>query len=120
MVVKPLGPWSSRIGSANGFGTPKAPSEGPIPRKSTVLGSVPVIMIPPIPTLASVRTRRRVEKLRACTGPGVGLGEGDPPAVAVAVGVAEPPAVAVAVGVAEPPAVAVAVGVVDDGTVAVA
>src|SRR5436190_14894397 len=107
-VVKPLGPWSSSSGSANGLGTPTMDKEGPIPRRRTCLGSLPVIMNPPIPTLASVKTRRRVDTLSACTGPGVGVGVSATVAVAVGLGVADvPPAVAVALGVK----VAVGVGV---------
>ena len=113
IVVKPPNPCSSITGSASGSGTPKAAKEGPIPRRSTVLGAVPVIMNPPMPTLASVSTRRRVERLTGCAaavGLGVMLGVG----VVVGVGVGVSTGT-VAVGVA----VNVAVGV-GPGTVAVA
>src|SRR5438034_261670 len=89
MVTNPGGPCSSKMGSASGLGTPKLAKEGPIPRRTTRLGSLPVMIKPAIPTLASVRTRRRVERLTACAaGIGVGVGTGVPVAVAVAVAVA--------------------------------
>src|SRR5204863_3987307 len=114
IVVKPGGPCNSSTGSASGLGTPKAANEGPIPRRSTCLGALPVMMKPPMPTLASVRTRIRVERLSACAA-GVGLGVGVGATVAVAVTVA----VGVAVeggGVSITVAVAVGVGLgVDDG-----
>src|ERR1051325_166184 len=120
IVGKPFGPWSSSTGSSNGSGTG---SEGPIPRTITCLGSAPVIMKPPIPTLASVRTRRRVETLSGCTGPGppvaVAVGLADPVTVEVAVGVAVPSAVMVAVAVAVAVGVPVELRVGDGGTVAV-
>ena len=100
--------------------------DGPIPRTSTVLGSLPVTMNPPMPTWSPVRINIRVERLSACAaagalgvGVGVGLMTGVPVDVAVAVGVgvgAGDPvdvAVAVAVGVGVP---TVAVGVGDPQT----
>src|SRR5438045_8702587 len=110
-VVKPLGPWSSSSGSANGLGTPTLDNEGPIPRRSTCLGSEPVIMNPPIPTLASVRTRNLVETLSACAGPGVGLTPGDPPTVAVGVAFGVPVAVGVGVTLGDALGVGDGVGV---------
>src|ERR1051325_8286499 len=95
-------------------------SEGPIPRTTTDLGSVPATMKPPIPMLASVRTRRRVETLRGCAGRGVGCVEAVGVAVGVTGTVAVAVAVAVAVGVGGGGIVAVAVGVGDGGTVKVA
>src|ERR1700682_3273221 len=93
IVVKPVGPWSSITGSASASGTPKAVKEGPIPRRITCLGALPVTMKPPMPTLASVRTRMRVERLRACAagdtlglGLGVGVGVGVPGGVGVWLG----------------------------------
>ena len=80
-------------GSANGLGTPTLDNEGPIPRSTTCLDWVPVMINPPIPTLASVRTRKRVERLRACAG------LADAVAVAVELGVVEGVEVDVAVGV---------------------
>src|ERR1700730_7165035 len=81
IVVKPVGPCSSSTGSASAPGTPKAVKEGPIPRTITCLGALPVTMKPPMATLASVRTRMRVERLRGCAagspfGLGLGLGVG--------------------------------------------
>ena len=60
---------------------------------------------PPIPTLASVRTSKRVERLRACAG------LADAVAVAVEPGVVEGVEVDVAVGVGVGVGVAVAVAV---------
>src|SRR5437762_5592198 len=107
MVMNPGGPCSSKMGSASGLGTPKLANEGPIPRRTTRLGSLPVMINPPMPTFASVRTRIRVERLSACAAPGVGVGL--PATVAVAVAVAPTVAVGVAVGVNV--AVGVTVGV---------
>src|SRR5437870_8699606 len=83
IVVKPVGPCSSITGSASGLGTPNAANEGPIPRRITCFGALPATMKPPMPTLASVRTRRRVDRLSACAA-GVTLGLG----LGVGVGVA--------------------------------
>src|SRR5947207_910660 len=91
IVVKPGGPCNSITGSASGLGTPKLANEGPIPRRSTCLGALPVMMNPPMATLLPVRTRMRVERLRACAGGaalGLGVGVGASVAVAVAVAVA--------------------------------
>src|SRR5205085_11824714 len=96
MVTNPGGPCSSKMGSASGLGTPELANEGPIARRTTRLGALPVMMNPPMPTFASVRTRIRVERLSAWAGAGVGVGL--PATVAVAVAVA--PTVAVGVAVA--------------------
>src|SRR5678816_4341452 len=118
--MNPLGPCSSIVGSASGFGTPKLDKDGPIPRTSTVLGSLPVMMKPPIPTWSPVSTSIRVDRLSACAAPGVavgvsvgvGVGVGvTTPTVAVAVGVNVAVGVALTVGV--PVGVKVAVGVGD-------
>src|SRR5438105_1503574 len=90
MVSNPCGPCSSSTGSASASGTIK---EGPRARRMTRLGALPVMMNPPIPTLASVPTCIRVERLSACAagvglGLGVELGDGVADAVAVGVGVA--------------------------------
>src|SRR5947207_14423065 len=111
MVTNPGGPCSSKMGSASGLGTPKLANEGPIPRRTTRLGSLPVMMNPPMPTFASVRTRIRVERLSACAAPGVGLGvTSGAVAVAVAVAVGVSVGVNVAVGVTVGVNVAVGVG----------
>jgi hypothetical protein len=97
-INAPLASCSSRNGSASGFGTPKLPNDGPIPRSNTCFGLVPVMMKPPIPTSFPVPTRSRVERLVACvTPPGVAVG------VAVGVGVIVPGVrVGVGVGVGPP------------------
>src|SRR6266436_10035431 len=95
VVTNPGGPFSSKMGSASGLGTPELANEGPIARRTTRLGALPVMMNPPMPTFASVRTRIRVERLSACAAPGVGVGL--PATVAVAVAVAVAPTVAVGV-----------------------
>src|SRR4026208_1475812 len=122
-VANPVGPCSSRTGSANGLPTT---NEGPIARRRTFLGPLPVMINPPIPTLSLVRTRIRVERLTGCAAPpGVGEGVGVIVGVEVGVGpgvivpVAVEVAVAVGVDVAVAVAVAVAVGVGEGGTVAV-
>src|SRR5262245_684138 len=88
----PLLLCSSRVGSDNASGIPNCPSDGPIPRTATFLGSVPVRIKPPITTLLSVSTSTRVEIFKARAG-------GEAVALAVAVGVGLDVAVAVAVGV---------------------
>src|SRR4051794_36175386 len=93
VTVAMLWPWSSRTGSASALGT--LVMEGPIARIMTRLGTLPVIIKPPMPTLSPVCTRIRVERLRACD-PGLGVAV----AVAVGAGVAVGAAVAVGVGVA--------------------
>src|SRR6266446_9708891 len=97
MVTNPGGPCSSKIGSASGLGTPELANEGPIPRRTTRLGSLPVMMNPPMPTFASVRTRMRVDRLSGRVAIGVPVG------VVVGVGVGVPVGVTVgeAVGVGE-------------------
>src|SRR5437870_13194684 len=79
MVTNPGGPCSSKMGSASGLGTPKLANEGPIPRRTTRLGALPVMINPPMATLLL-----RVERLRACAGgAGLGLGLGVGASVAV-------------------------------------
>ena len=74
MVVKPLEPCSARVGSASELATPV---EGPIARRSTSLGTLPVMMNPPMPALSTpVSTRRRVERLMGCAGGAGGVGVG--------------------------------------------
>src|SRR6266446_768739 len=104
MVTNPGGPCSSKMGSARALGTPNWAREGPIARTRTCFCPVPVIMKPPMPTLA-VCTSMRVDRFseRAALGPEV--------ADAVGVGVVLAIGVAVAVAVAVTVAVAVAVGV---------
>ena len=91
----------------------KGEREGPIPRKITFFGSVPVMMKPPTKTLSPFPTRKRVE-IFART-PGIGLGE----AVTVGDTVAEGVTVTVAVGVGGRVSVGVAVAVAVAVTVAV-
>src|SRR6266436_9737441 len=89
MVTNPGGPCSSKMGSASGLGTPEIANEGQIARRTTRLGALPVMINPPMPTFASVRTLMRVERLTACeggVGVGVGVGVGD--ALGVGVGLA--------------------------------
>src|SRR5438874_1678733 len=147
-IVAPLPSCSSRNGSASGSGTPKVPSDGPIPRRTSWDGSSPVIMRPPIMTLSLVRTkprrrmrlfpspsmmkpamrtlspastRIRVEifaRWELGVGVAVGMGVGVGVAGGVAVAVALAVAVAVAVGVAV--AAGVAIGVAVGVAVAVA
>ena len=80
-------------------------SDGPIPRKTTGLDSLPVMIKPPIITLSPISTRSRVEIFKFWAGVPVGV------AVAVAVGVAVAVAVGVDVAVAEAVGVAVAVAI---------
>lgn len=116
-VVKPAGPCNSITGSDSGSEIPKLPNDGPIPRNSTVLGAVPVMINPPIPTLASGKTRIRVERFSGwAAGVAVGVVEGVGVGVIAGVGVGVPPIVAVAVAVV----VTVAVGVAVAAAVAVA
>src|SRR5450432_1089476 len=85
MVVKPLGPCSASIGSAS---EPVTPVEGPSPRTITSLGTLPVMMNPPMPALSvPVSTRSRVERLVACAAPGVDVGVGVELGLGVGVGV---------------------------------
>src|SRR5450432_4277829 len=129
IVTNPPGPCSSSTGSASALGTPNWVKEGPMARRSTCFGALPVMMNPPIPALSPVCTSMRVERLMACAadagvgvavGVAVGVGVGVAVGVVVGVGLDSGVFVAVAVGVA----VAVAVGVGDDvgvgATVAVA
>ena len=60
-IVAPLASCSSKVGSCNAPGTPNAVSEGPIARRITLFGSVPLMIKPPMPTLSAVCTSRRVE-----------------------------------------------------------
>ena len=61
--------------------------EGPMARRMTFLGWVPVMIKPPMSTLSPVCTDRRVEMLpsRVGIGVGVGVGVGVGPAVTVIV-----------------------------------
>src|SRR5439155_2529991 len=111
MVLKPAGPCSSMTGSAKA-GTPNCAREGPMARRRTCLAPDPVIMKPPMPTLSSVWTSIRVERLRGRAGPGegvgvelgvgVGLGVGDNVGVGVGVGVGQTPSVATIVSMRQP------------------
>src|SRR4029077_14377428 len=83
IVVKPAGPCSSITGSAS---APLTGKEGPIARRMTRLGALPVTMKPPMPTCAPVSTCIRVERLTGCAAT---VGFGVAVAVAVAVGVGE-------------------------------
>src|SRR5436190_21650164 len=100
MVANPPGPCSCIIGSASALATPTWVSDGPIARRSKCLGSFPVMMKPPMPTLPPVRMFIRVERLRAWAGVAdgvtVGVGAGVTPGVGVGGAI-----VAVAVGVGD-------------------
>src|SRR5205814_8946312 len=96
IVTNELGPCSSSTGSASALGIPNWVNEGPMARRSTCFGALPVMINPPMPTLCPVWTRIRVERLSACAA-GVGLGVG----VGVVVGVGATGAVAVAAGVGD-------------------
>ncbi len=72
-------------------------NDGPIPRKSTRFGEVPVMMKPAMPAFSPVCTRRRVDKLIACVTRGVAVGDGVGDAM-VGLGDAGGLAVGVAVG----------------------
>lgn len=116
IVLNPLGPCSSSVGSASAPGTPKFVNDGPMARMITLLLALPLTINPPISVLSPVRTRSRVEILRSLVvaigvADGVGVGIGVEVAVAVAVGVAVAVAVAVAVGVGVGVAMGVAVAV---------
>src|ERR1044071_2082576 len=89
-------PCNSRVGSANSSeaGNPNFVKDGPIARMITLLGTLPVMIRPPIPALSPVSTRIREDRLSACA-PEVGVEVG----VALAGGVAVALAVAVVVGV---------------------
>ena len=71
-MMAPVESCNSRTGSASAPATPKSVKDGPIARMTTNLGSVPLMMKPPIPTLVPVSTSTRVERLRALFG-GVGV-----------------------------------------------
>src|SRR2546423_4791999 len=117
-INAPLLPRSSRTGSRSRSLSPACAREGPMPRRNSFLGVLPVMIKPPIMTLSPVPTRRRVEMFKAWAGVDVAVGVAVGVAVAVAVGVAVAVAVGVAVAVAVGVAVAVAVAV--GATVAVA
>src|SRR2546423_1539152 len=70
VISAPLAPWSSITGSlrSDAAGRPELVSEGPMPRNTTGLATLPVMMKPPIITLSPVSTRTRVERLRVCDG----------------------------------------------------
>src|SRR2546429_9895694 len=70
-----------------------------MPRNTTGLFALPVMMKPPIITLSPMSTRKRVEMFNAWAGVGVGVGVGV--AVGVVVGVAVGVAVGVGVGVGD-------------------
>src|SRR5262249_601524 len=106
----PLEPRSSKVGSARKSGTPAAPSDGPIPRKATGLGPLPVIMNPPINTLSPVSTRIRVEIFNARPGDPLGVTVGVALGVDVAVAVAVGVALGVTVGLAGGEGVGVGIG----------
>src|SRR5204862_1328294 len=90
IVMKAPGPCSSMTGSASTPGTPKLVSDGPIARRSSCFGALPVMMNPPMPTLLSVCTRSRVERLIAWVGGvGVALGLATGVADGLALGLAE-------------------------------
>src|SRR5437773_11543781 len=108
IIWKPVGPCSSRTGSASGLGTPKLASDGPMPRSNTCRGPVPLTISPPIPTSFPVPTNNRVERLIA-RAPGVNVGVGL--AAAVGVGLAVVAGLGVNVGLGVTVAVAVGVGV---------
>src|ERR1700731_2089159 len=113
MINEPLDPRRSSMGSSNTLLMPNTASDGPMPRSTTALLLLPVMMKPAIMALSPVSTRSRVEIFKAWTGLAVGVAVGVAVAVAVGVAVAVEVgvAVAVAVGVAVAVAVAVAVGV---------
>src|ERR1051325_6170369 len=94
IVRKPPGPCSSNTGSANGSGTPRLTSEGPIARKRICLDAIPVMINPPMPAFSPLWTFMRVERLMVCD-PGPGVMEG------VAVGIDEGAGVTVAVAVGD-------------------
>src|SRR5438034_4290987 len=104
IVVKPAGPCSSITGSAS---APVTVKEGPMARRMTRLGSLPVMMKPPMPTSAPVWTSIRVERLSAWADGGVGVGE------AVGVAVAVPVGPGVGVGGTDAEAVGVGLGMPD-------
>src|SRR2546423_655014 len=79
-INAPLLPRSSRTGSRSRSLSPACAREGPMPRRNSFLGVLPVMIKPPIMTLSPVPTRRRVEMFKAWAGDAVAVG--------VAVGVA--------------------------------
>src|SRR5207248_7045280 len=103
---------SSSTGSCILPGTGVLPTfiDGPIARAITRFVPEPVIMNPPMPTLAPPWTYTRPEMFSNCTFTGVAVGAAVGVGVAVSVGVAVAVAVAVGVAVGEAVAVAVAVG----------
>src|ERR1044072_6569234 len=87
IVTNGLGPCNSSTGSASASGTPEPVREGPMARRSRCLGPVPVMINPPMPTLAPICTCARVEWFRACAA-GVGLGVDVGVGIGVVVGLA--------------------------------
>src|SRR2546421_1458773 len=88
VISAPLAPWSSITGSlrSDAAGRPELVSEGPMPRNTTGLATLPVMMKPPIITLSPVSTRRRVEMFNALAGVAVGVAGGGAEGVGVGVG----------------------------------
>jgi hypothetical protein len=68
-IVAPLRSCNSRKGFAS---EPLSGREGPMARKSTFFGCVPVTMSPPMRTLSFVPTCNRVEMLPKVVGVGMG------------------------------------------------
>src|SRR6187455_3552484 len=94
------------MGSARGCATPLAISDGPIARNTSVFGSEPLMMKPPMRTFSSVPTLTLVDRLVKWAAGICGVAVG--PGMGVAVGVETGVAVAVAVGVGLSDAVGVA------------
>jgi hypothetical protein len=92
---------SSSTGSCNAPSTACAVSDGPIARRITFFGSVPVMMMPPIKTFSPVCTLSRVEMFSSCSGATVGVGVADGDGLAVALGKGVAVGVTVAVGSGE-------------------
>src|SRR5437588_12996161 len=75
----PLESYSSKIGSCNALEIPEFERLGPIARKMTFFGPLPVMINPPIMTLSPVWTKARVEILANLTGGGLKLAQYCPP-----------------------------------------
>ena len=75
-IIAPLLSCNVSIGFASVPVTPADASDGPSARTSTLFGSLPVMMRPPIKTLSPVCTFARVETLTKVAGTGVGSGVG--------------------------------------------
>src|SRR5882724_3016547 len=87
MVGNPVGPCSSRSGSASGSGTPILAKEGPIPRTITRFGTRPEMMKGLIMTLSPVPSNAREERFAKFAGVALGVGVGVGVGVAIGVGV---------------------------------